>query len=89
MALTLRRIMLSDDTATLDYIVMSGNLPIGRVHEAAESPENRWIWTIFGVTAGPAVMETGGRMGTLDDARGRLEANWKKWLAWAKLAELN
>ena len=51
-------------------------------------PQNRWLWAINGVHAGPDVMKITGRAATLDAAKDQLRLNWIKWLAWAKLAEL-
>ncbi len=73
-----------------DYTVMSGGLPIGRLYEdfSTTNPDDRWLWSIFGVRAGPDVMCLKGNAPNLTTAEEQLRANWNKWLAWANLAEL-
>jgi hypothetical protein len=33
-------------------------------------------------------MRTDGHAATLDEAKAQFEATWRRWLAWAKLGEL-
>lgn len=88
MGLTFQEINLLDD-ARRQYIAMSGGLPIGCIYETSDHLGTGWSWSIFGVNAGRAVMETRGSLETFAEAKARLDANWEKWLAWAKLSELN
>jgi len=67
-------------------------LNVGRIHEDVTTTQgqSRWLWAINGVHAhaGSSVMQITGRAATLDAAKDAMRANWEKWLAWAKLAEL-
>ena len=44
-------------------------------------------YALNGVHAGPDVMEIQGRAPTLEATKADLQANWEKWLAWAKPGE--
>jgi hypothetical protein len=72
-----------------DFEVCSGGFILGKIYEeSAASEQLRWYWTINGVWAGRAIMRTDGRVATLDEAQEQLAENWRKWLAWAKLGEI-
>ena len=89
--LTIRPTRITDRLPeTPDFEVRSGGLGVGRIYEDATSaqPQFRWYWTIYGVHAGPGVMQLQGREPTLEDAKTALRENWNKWLAWARLAEM-
>ncbi len=62
-----------------------GDGPIDQVRGGREEP--RWFWSIQGVLGKPADMRDHGDALTLESAKAELEANWRKWLAWAKLGE--
>ena len=88
MALTLREVNLLDNPHP-QYIAMSGGLVIGYICRTSDRFGRGWSWSIFGVNAGTAVMETKGTLETFEEAKARLDTNWEKWLAWAKLAGPN
>jgi hypothetical protein len=46
-----------------------------------------WFWSIPGVLNRPVDMRGHGRAPTLKAAKVELQANWRKWPAWAKLKE--
>jgi hypothetical protein len=69
------------------YVAMSGGLAVGRICKTSNPFPADWSWSIFGINAGLGVMEIKGSSETFDEAEARLEANWEKWLAWAKLSE--
>jgi hypothetical protein len=72
-----------------DFIVMSGELVLGRIYEeCGVRPELRWYWAINGVDAGPTVMRKDGRTRSLEVAKAQFADNWQKWLAWAGLKEV-
>ena len=85
MALTLREIRMFRP----QYVAMSGGLAVGRICKTSDNLAAAWSWSIFGVNAGLGVIEIKGSLQTFDVAKSRLDANWEKWLAWAKLSELN
>jgi hypothetical protein len=63
---------------------------MGRIYEERGSPQHlRWYWSLHGILGKPLDMRTDGRAPTLEDAKAEFEASWRKWLAWARLGELN
>jgi hypothetical protein len=61
---------------------------VGRIYEDRTAPEAlRWYWTLNGVHA-PRIATTSGKVATLDRAKAQLAENWRKWLAWAGLQEI-
>jgi hypothetical protein len=42
-----------------------------------------------GILGKPLDMRTDGRAPTLEAAKAEFEDSWRKWLAWARLGELN
>jgi hypothetical protein len=84
MSLTFRRIESQND-----FEVSSGGFIVGTIYEESAASERiRWYWTINGVRAGRSIMRTDGRVATLDGAKEQLTENLRKWLAWAKLEEI-
>lgn len=72
------------------YLVFSGGLIVGTIRqEEAGQQKGKWFWSISGVNAGPAVMAISGHCDTLDEAKTELAISFRKWLAWAKLAEMD
>jgi hypothetical protein len=71
------------------YVAMSGGLVVGRICKNSHPSPADWSWSIFGINAGVGVMEIKGSWETFDEAKARLDANWEKWLAWAKLSEVD
>jgi hypothetical protein len=77
------------DQHLMDYIVCSGEWPVGRIYEERGSAQDqRWFWSLFGILANPPDMHTNGLAPTLEAAKAEFEANWRQWLQWAKLREL-
>jgi hypothetical protein len=68
---------------------MHGGLRVGRIyrHPAATIPDQEWFWEINGVHARLNVLTISGNVGSLDEAKAELKANWQKWLAWAELSD--
>lgn len=72
-----------------DFVVYSGGLSVGRLYRITAGPQRgRWYWAINGVHAGAGVMRITGRADTLEQAKTALAENWRRWLAWARLREL-
>ena len=90
MPLTIRATNITGEPRADDYDVRSGGLSVGRIYSDRTStqPHLSWFWAINGVHAGPSVMQLTGRAPSLEEAKVALRANWDRWLAWAKLAEL-
>jgi hypothetical protein len=71
-----------------DYSVMSNELVVGRIYDVHSGPEElRWFWAVNGVHA-PMVVTTSGKVATVEIAKAQLADNWRKWLAWAGLQEV-
>jgi hypothetical protein len=71
-----------------DSAVMSNEYVVGRIYEERHAPEElRWFWALNGVHA-PQVVTTSGKVATLEQAKAQLAENWRKWLAWAGLQEV-
>jgi hypothetical protein len=71
------------------YAVLSHNLLVGRVYRVTGGPqEGHWFWSISGIHAGPEVMTASNVVATLDLAKAQVAANWRKWLTWAGLQEI-
>jgi hypothetical protein len=72
-----------------DYLVFSGGFIVGSIRqETAGQQRGKWFWAINGVHAGPAVMAICSHTDTLEDAKAQLASEWRKWLAWSKLTEI-
>jgi hypothetical protein len=85
MALILRRTYPESDSE--HYDVMSGEVRISRIYRTHTDPDgNEWFWGVNGVLTGP--IQFNGFARTLDDAKTEVGTNWRKWLAAAKLAEI-
>jgi hypothetical protein len=62
---------------------------MGRIYEERGAREElRWYCSFFGILAKPSDVRTDGRAPTLEAAKADFEASWRKWLAWAKLGEI-
>jgi hypothetical protein len=62
---------------------------MGRIYEERGAREDlRWFWSFYGILGKPPGMRTDGRAPTLEEAKAQFEANWRRWLAWAKLDEV-
>jgi hypothetical protein len=71
-------------------LAMSGNLCVGRVYKREFTSTTQWLWAINGVQQTPPdVMRLAGVTGCFEQAQAELKENWAKWLAWAKLQEIN
>lgn len=72
-----------------DFVVLSGGLVVGRIYRIQAGPQQgRWFWSVTGVHAAPVVMRITDRADTLEAAKAQLAENWRKWLSWARLKEI-
>ena len=72
-----------------DYTLFSGEFAVGRIYEECGAPAHlQWFWAITGIFGMPADMRMDGHAPTLESAQAQLGESWRKWLAWAKLAEI-
>jgi len=72
-----------------DYTLFSGEFAVGRIYEERGAPADvQWFWAITGIFGTPADMRMDGHAPTLESAQAQLGESWRKWLAWAKLAEI-
>ena len=72
-----------------DYTLFSGEFAVGRIYEERGAPADlQWFWAITGIFGTPADMRMDGHASTLESAQAQLGESWRKWLAWAKLAEI-
>jgi hypothetical protein len=91
MGLTLRPTGLGSaaDQDRRGYTVFSGEFAVGQIHEERGAPADlRWFWAITGVFGTPADMRMDGHTPTLESAEIELAETWRRWLAWAKLTEI-
>jgi hypothetical protein len=91
MGLTLRPTGIGSaaDKGCTDYTLFSGEFAVGRIYEERGAPADlKWFWAITGIFGTPADMRMDGHAPTLESAKARLDENWRKWLAWAKLTEV-
>jgi hypothetical protein len=88
MRLSLRRTGLSPpvDADRADYIVIDDGREVGRIYEDRYTlPELRWYWSIIMIGAHRAGIKTSGRAPTIEAAKADFQANYRRWLVWAKL----
>jgi len=79
----------SADKDRSDYTLFSGEFAVGRIYEERGAPADlQWFWAITGIFGTPAGMRMDGHAPTLESAQAQLGESWRKWLAWAKLAEI-
>lgn len=79
----------SADQDRSDYTFFSGEFAVGRIYEERGAPADlKWFWAITGIFGTPADMRMDGHASTLESAQAQLGESWRKWLAWAKLAEI-
>jgi hypothetical protein len=45
----------------------------------------RWFWSFIAIGAHQAGIRAHGRAATLEEAQAQFQANYRKWLVWAKL----
>jgi hypothetical protein len=90
MGLTLRPPGLgAADKDRSDYTLFSGEFAVGRIYEERGAPADlKWFWAITGIFGTPADMRMDGHAPSLELAQAQLAESWRKWLAWAKLAEI-
>jgi len=91
MGLTLRPTGIGSaaDKGCTDYTLFSGEFAVGRIYEERGAPADlKWFWAITGIFGTPADMRMDGHAPTLESAEAQLGENWRKWLAWAKLTEI-
>jgi hypothetical protein len=51
-------------------------------------PDLQWFWAITGIFGTTPDMRMDGHAPTLESTKAQLGENWRKWLAWAKLTEI-
>ena len=79
----------SESGVVKHFEVLSGDFLLGRIYEEANAPKHlRWYWNINGIQATRFITRTEGQAATFDTAKAELIQNWQKWLACAKLREL-
>ena len=73
-----------------DFVVYSGAWQIGRIYERRGFPDHvRWVWSLYGVVlTRPPGIPTDGNAPTLEAAKAKFDASWKRWLEWAGLVEV-
>ena len=85
MGLTLR----PPDKDRGDYTLFSGEFAVGQIYEERGAPADlKWFWAITGIFGAPADMRMDGHAPSLELAQAQLAESWRKWLVWAKLAEI-
>ena len=67
-----------------DYLVMSGDKPVGRIYKRAV-PRLEWLWTISGGCYPD--LQLAGRTNSFEQAKRELTDNWRKVLA-ARLSKV-
>jgi hypothetical protein len=72
-----------------DYLLVHGNLPVGRIckRQSAFRADAKWLWTLNGIIGGPETLRLAGTAGSSESAEAELKANWQHWLKWANLSE--
>jgi hypothetical protein len=77
------------DASTNDYLVLHGQLQVGRIYKRKVSlqPGSAWLWALNGVPEDPCDLVITGLAATLDEAMAALKERWAKWLAAAELSE--
>jgi hypothetical protein len=88
---SLKRRTKSDRSANpeQDYLLLHGNMPVARIYsrQSAFSADAKWLWTLNGVIGGPADLRLAGTSPSSEAAEAEVNANWQRWLRWAKLTE--
>jgi hypothetical protein len=87
MRLSLRHTGLAPpDPNRQNWVVIDDGREVGRLHENPyDPPELRWFWSIIVIGAHQAGIRTNGRAPTLEEAKAQFQANYRKWLVWARL----
>jgi hypothetical protein len=71
-----------------DYVVTDDGREVGRLYEDQYTPPDmRWYWSILVIGAHQAGIKTSGHAATLEQAKADFQANYKRWLVWARLEE--
>ncbi|HEY8564675.1 MAG TPA: hypothetical protein VIL65_04185 [Beijerinckiaceae bacterium] len=74
-----------------DFVLKSGGMTIGRVHNRDPAARGRWTWSLtvqLGRGRGEAgIKEWSGEEPSRAEAVGRLKAAWAQWLEWAGLKQ--
>jgi hypothetical protein len=72
-----------------DFDIVSGGLVIGTLVQEGVGREQRWRWSVYGIIApATANMRLSGHAADLEQAKAAIADNWQKWLALAKLKEI-
>ena len=71
-----------------DCVVYDAGREIGRIYEDRHAlPELRWYWSLTLLGVASSGIPNSGRAPTLKEAKAQFQANFRKWLVWAKLEE--
>jgi hypothetical protein len=72
-----------------DFDIVSGGLVIGTLVQEGVGREQRWRWFVYGIVA-PATgnVRLSGHAADLEQAKAAIAENWQKWLALARLKEI-
>ena len=87
MRLSLRHTGLAPpDPNRQDYVIIDDGREVGRLYEDRSTlPELRWYWSVLVIGAHQAGIDTSGRAATMEAAKAAFQANYRRWLLWAKL----
>jgi len=60
-----------------------------RIYKERDAPTHlQWFWAITSIFGTPSDLRMDGHAPTLESAKAQLGENWRKWLSWAKLTEI-
>ena len=81
----------NEDGALDDYHVFYSALRVGQIYrrKSALRAEAQWLWVLNGVAESTEGLALSGVTASLDEAMAALNERWAKWLAWARLAEID
>ena len=68
-----------------EYTILRDGRPVGRIFERHSVPELPWFWSITTIPSDEAGIYTYGRAATMETAKADFQANYRRWLTWAKL----
>ncbi len=71
-----------------DWLLVSGEWMVGRVLPVGGmGGQQRYTWSLTGPHTPQAGVPIGGEAGGIDEAKGALLASWRRWQAWAGVAD--
>jgi hypothetical protein len=88
MGLSLRKTGLSPPIYAdrADWTVIDAGREVGRIYEDPYAA-HPWYWAVCVINGAAAGIRTSGRANTIEEAKEQFQANYRKWLIWAKLEE--